>query len=827
MHVYITDCFVYALDNYFCINENACSIIQNISITETENVLNTMFKNDPALIPQSASTYQQSYFVELGPCQPNPLDLPNNSFPKNYEKNGKFRSFHESYYYKVLPNQAPCRRWWLSYSTSKNKIFCISCKLFGLPKVKNNNLVLNGSGDWKNINRTIENHEVLPDHLHAEISRSIFTKNLRLDLKLTLVHSANQQIAENRQIIKAIIDALIFIARQNIALRGHDESHTSKNKGNFLELVTLLANYHAPLQIHLDKINVKCKNRLTFMSNITQNTLLNILKEQIRSTIINEIKKTKMFSVIIDTTTDVANLEQFTLIARYIYDGVIQERLIALVTADDGTGKGLFQVFCNIAEKHGLDWKKQLYAQSYDGAASMQGEYSGLRTLIQEENPKAKYIWCFAHRLNLVIVDTVDSSVNTRQFLGDLQSLIGYMRARKRTSEFVNYQKILQPTERTRRIKSFSNTRWTSHDRVITVIYEKYEALIKTLESLSSSTDRITSSGAKNFITIITTFNFVITMLLLKKIFSLTTPLSNYLQSKSLDFIEAQHLIINCIKQLKEIRNDKKYEELVLEAKSFCNYHSLNEIDFKEIRKRTKKILAGEKALDEIQLSSFNKYRCDTYFKVLDQVIISIQSRFSDSSDILKDLTLLSAKRLLTFKNECQSLPLDSFDNLVDWVPEIDVNQLRHEYIIFSKNFEDLIAGINLPVLMHEEESELKSSESSDEDNDPNEEEGEIITSISIGNIIYTLSKFDLLAAFPNLYMAYKILGTIPVSSASAERSFSKVSCIVCSRKMIFIFIYSVKLYLLNICFVYSKLKIKSRARFKSKEYGCYEINKY
>lgn len=128
---------------------------------------------------------------------------------------------------------------------------------------------------------------------------------------------------------------------------------------------------------------------------------------------------------------------------------------------------------------------------------------------------------------------------------------------------------------------------------------------------------------------------------------------------------------------------------------------------------------------------------------------------------------------------------------------------------------------------MHEEESELKSSESSDEDNDPNEEEGEIITNISIGNIIYTLSKFDLLAAFPNLYMAYKILRTIPVSSASAERSFSKVSCIVCSRKMIFIFIYSVKLYLLNICFVYSKLKIKYRARFKSKEYGCYEINKY
>lgn len=181
--------------------------------------------------------------------------------------------------------------------------------------MKNIILVSNGSGDWKNINRTIETHEVLPDHLHSEISRSIFTKNLRLDLKLTMVNSANRQIADNRQVVKVIIDALIFTARQNIALRGHDESRTSNNKGNLLELVNLLANYHLPLQVHLDKINVKSHNRLTFLSNVSQNTLLDILKEQIRSTIVDEIKKSKMFAVIIDTTTDVAYLEHFTFIA--------------------------------------------------------------------------------------------------------------------------------------------------------------------------------------------------------------------------------------------------------------------------------------------------------------------------------------------------------------------------------------------------------------------------------------------------------------------------------------------------------------------------------
>jgi len=55
------------------------------------------------------------------------------------------------------------------------------------------------------------------------------------------------------------------------------------------------------------------------------------------------------------------------------------------------------------------------------------------------------------------------------------------------------------------------------------------------------------------------------------------------------------------------------------------------------------------------------------------------------------------------------------------------------------------------------------------------------MTKIGVNTILYTLSKYDLSAAFPNLYIAYKVLGTIPipVTSASAERSFSKVSLIV------------------------------------------------
>lgn len=62
------------------------------------------------------------------------------------------------------------------------------------------------------------------------------------------------------------------------------------------------------------------------------------------------------------------------------------------MTALDATGLGMFEVFCKITNKYSIEWKTQLIAQAYNGAVSMQGQYSGLKTRIQNENPCAIYL---------------------------------------------------------------------------------------------------------------------------------------------------------------------------------------------------------------------------------------------------------------------------------------------------------------------------------------------------------------------------------------------------------------------------------------------------
>jgi hypothetical protein len=51
------------------------------------------------------------------------------------------------------------------------------------------------------------------------------------------------EIANNRLQLKVSIDVVRVLALQGIAFRGRDESSTSVNRGNFLEILDVVASY--------------------------------------------------------------------------------------------------------------------------------------------------------------------------------------------------------------------------------------------------------------------------------------------------------------------------------------------------------------------------------------------------------------------------------------------------------------------------------------------------------------------------------------------------------------------------------------------------------
>lgn len=97
-----------------------------------DSIISVVLSTDPGKWPRILNTKQRDILVENDPPQ-----VRNFNFPKD----NTGRKFSETYYTRILPNGDKTTRSWLLYSTSKDSVFCLYCKLFGEGKnqLKNEN----------------------------------------------------------------------------------------------------------------------------------------------------------------------------------------------------------------------------------------------------------------------------------------------------------------------------------------------------------------------------------------------------------------------------------------------------------------------------------------------------------------------------------------------------------------------------------------------------------------------------------------------------------------------------------------------------------------
>ena len=106
-------------------------------------------------------------------------------------------------------------------------------------------------------------------------------------------------MAENRAHLRIIIKCICWLGQQNLALRGHNESDNSLNKGNFLELTEFLRQY-------VPDFDKSCKSTFDYRSPKIQNELIDL----VASEILLIIRPTSFFSLICDETADRSKIEQ-------------------------------------------------------------------------------------------------------------------------------------------------------------------------------------------------------------------------------------------------------------------------------------------------------------------------------------------------------------------------------------------------------------------------------------------------------------------------------------------------------------------------------------
>ena len=138
------------------------------------------------------------------------------------------------------------------------------------------------------------------------------------------------RIEDNRHYLKTVIETILLCARQNIGLRGHRETVRSSNKGNFLEILNVIARHD---KIVKDRLQAGPRNAVYISAQI-QNTILNMLGNKVREMICTGAKIASVYSVLVDESKDNSKKEQLSGALRYVDDkAVVQEHLLTFMEA--------------------------------------------------------------------------------------------------------------------------------------------------------------------------------------------------------------------------------------------------------------------------------------------------------------------------------------------------------------------------------------------------------------------------------------------------------------------------------------------------------------
>ena len=470
----------------------------------------------------------------------------------------------------------------------------------------------------------------------------------------------------------------------------------------------------------------------TYLSPEIQNLLLHIMGDMLRKLISDGVRQASFFSLLADESKDASKKEQLAIVVRYVDEkAIIHERFLTFVEATSLTAESLVTYLISTLTEHGLD-PALIVSQGYDGGSVMSGCCSGVQQRLKQVSSSAVYIHCYAHKLNLALVDCVKGNQFACDFFCLIEALYVYISTTKAHSLFIAKQKELHPEKQVHQLQKLSDTRWACRQSAVNAICRTYDALLATLEDASEGADRAKSVEATGLLLQIKSFKFLLTLIMFDRVLTCSKSLSDYLQHSQVDLAKATELVSATVSTLEVFRTDEEWNKLFCYAQSVAEVNQIPITSPRPHRQRQlPKHLQGGIVLAPTgtreNLSTSQQYKVNLYFPVLDAFLAELGRRFSQENiGIMKAI---------------QAFHPDS---------EHFLNHTRLEPLALTYN-------LDFELLSMESTLAKRTLEKTDME--------------SVGDVFREL--VPLKVAFPTLLKAIQIALTIAVSTAECERSFS------------------------------------------------------
>lgn len=563
----------------------------------------------------------------------------------------------------------------MKFYENNQLLFCSVCLAYS----NGSSTFCSGFNDWKHTSRRIKEHEM------SKLHNSSVNSYIREKKEKTVQHllygeqlkKRKNEVFERRNVLLQVIEVIKLIGKQGLPFRddkseaAYKLNDSSLNHGNFLEIILLLSKSDNILKSHREKsiklskehhdraqnINMKALktttkigrgNLVTFLSAPTVTTIIKLIGNEIKNIISREVKKAKIFSVMMDTTMDLSSYDQCSIVLRFVPHNEVSERLLGLKHVTSTSGDSLFETLKNTLAEFDLPLKNCV---AFDGAAKMSGQYNGVTSKLSKVIANHVHTWCYVHVLNLVLSDTTQCLTPCMSFFNLVQEVYVFFKE--------SYKRMVVYENENPSVKLAASvaTRWRSRNDAIVKIFGRidfwikgdispqneskfvYIQLLVALYKISMS-NQFNSKIRNDSLSLMKKFCFYETVLVAMtflQIFKITTPLSDHLQTKNLDYVQAWRHVSSAHKSLQSVRNS--FYDVTKAAKTFVDF-AVKKIDKKEFydieieeklpkkRKRIVKPMDGELTRDEeVHTENIEQFRIQIFNYAIDTILNSLEVR--------------------------------------------------------------------------------------------------------------------------------------------------------------------------------------------------------
>ena len=400
---------------------------------------------------------------------------------------------------------------------------------------------------------------------------------------------------------------------------------------------------------------------------------------------------------------------------------------------------------CSLADKitttlqgYGLDLTK-LRSQAYDGAGNMAGSVRGTAALITAQYPLALYLHCASHSLNLAVVKSLQVT-SVRNMMGVVDRVSVFFAAHpKRQRALEKSIAETQPESTVSKLKDLCRTRWIQRIDALHIFQTLHISIVSCMEGICADDPNLWSSDSqmlyRSLQLAVTTTDFICSLVVTNSCLKYLQALTSNLQAEAKDIVEAVQEISSVRAALHNARSniDEHHRQWFQKVEKMCS-----DIDVEPCLPRR---CGRQTHRSNVPADTPSEYYCRTVsIPLLDHLLSEMDSRFSSHQQTaLFGLSVVPSIMLSLSREECTTKLTQFAEMYQNDLPSPDcIESELHCWLIKWQQQVREHGQASLPTTP-------------------------------------TQTLRHATTVYPNIRVLVSILCTLPVTSCSAERSFSAV----------------------------------------------------